>query len=74
MAALLHFEVLLTDGLIEVDGADAYAPDGQMTTFYRCRDGRETIDVWATRIASFRTADILRVRRVEDPAPKVRVA
>jgi hypothetical protein len=74
MAALLHFEVLLTDGLIEVDGADAYAPDGQMTTFYRCRDGRETIDVWATRIASFRTADILRVRRVEDAVPTVRVA
>jgi hypothetical protein len=74
MAALLHFEVLLTDGLIEVDGADAYAPDGQMTTFYRCRDGRETIDVWATRIASFRTADILRVRRVEGAVPTVRVA
>jgi len=73
MAAPLHYEVLLTDGLIEVDGADAYAPDGQLTTFYRCRDGKDTIDVWATRIASFRTADILRIRRVEHLAP-VRVA
>jgi hypothetical protein len=73
MAASLHFEVLLTDGLIEVEGADAYAPDGQMTTFYRCREGRETIDVWATRIASFRTADILRIRRV-DARAAVRVA
>lgn len=67
MAALLRFEILLTDGLVEIDGADAYAPDGQMTTFYRCRDGRETIDVWATRIGSFRTTDILRIRRVEAP-------
>jgi hypothetical protein len=73
MAAPLHFEILLTDGLIEVDGADAYAPDGQMTTFYRCREGRDTIDVWATRIASFRTADILRIRRV-DARAAVRVA
>jgi hypothetical protein len=73
MAAPLHFEILLTDGLIEVEGADAYAPDGQMTTFYRCREGRETIDVWATRIASFRTADILRIRRV-DARAAVRVA
>jgi hypothetical protein len=73
MAASLHFEVLLTDGPIEVEGADAYAPDGQMTTFYRCREGRDTIDVWATRIASFRTADILRIRRVDAPAA-VRVA
>jgi len=73
MAAPLHFEILLTDGLIEVEGADAYAPDGQMTTFYRCREGRDTIDVWATRIASFRTADILRIRRI-DARAAVRVA
>lgn len=69
MAAPLCYEVLLTDGLSQVEGADAYAPDGQMTTFYRCREGRETIDVWATRIASFRTADILRIRRVEAAVP-----
>ena len=68
MVALRRYEILLTDGLVEIDGADAYGPDGQMTTFYRCRDGREIIDVWATRISSFRTADILRIRRVESPA------
>jgi hypothetical protein len=65
MAAALHYEILLADGLVVVDGADAYAPDGQMTTFYRCRDGRDTIDVWATRVASFRTADIVRILRIE---------
>ncbi len=73
MAAHLHYDVLLSDGPVTVDGADAYAPDGSFTTFYRCGNGRETIDVWATRVASFRTADILRILRVEATA-HVRVA
>lgn len=73
MADHTRFEVLLADGLVEVDGADAYAPDGALTTFYRCGEGRATIDVWATRVASFRTADVLRIRRVERPA-SIRVA
>lgn len=72
MAAPLCFEVLLTDGIVEVEGADAYAPDGALTTFYRCRDGRDTIDSWATRVASFRTADVLRILRIdESDAPRL---
>jgi hypothetical protein len=74
MAANVSYEVTLTDGIVEVRGADAYAPDGRMTTFYRCRDDREAIDSWATRIASFRTADIVRIMRVEAPAMGIRVA
>ena len=74
MAANVRYEVTLTDGVVEVDGADAYAPDGRMTTFYRCRDDREAIDSWATRIASFRTADIVRILRVEAPQAAIRVA
>ncbi len=73
MAAPLRYEVLLTDGVVEIAGANAYAPDGQMITFYRCRDDCHTIDAWATRVASFRAADIRRVIRVEPPA-HVRVA
>lgn len=65
MNSPLRYDVLLADGVIEIDGANAYAPDGQMTTFYRCRDDRETIDAWSIRIASFRTADIRRIVRVE---------
>jgi hypothetical protein len=76
MAELVRYHVTVSDGTVEVDGADAYAPDGAMTTFYRCRDGRLTIDSWATRIASFRTADIRRIVRVELPssAPSAWVA
>jgi hypothetical protein len=73
MAALPRYDVLLADGLVQVTGADAYAPDGQLTTFYRCRDGRDTVDVWATRVASFRTTDVLRILRI-DPADHIRVA
>jgi hypothetical protein len=65
MADTVRYEVTLADTTVEVVGADAYAPDGALTTFYRCRDGREAIDVWATRVASFRTTDILRVLRIE---------
>jgi hypothetical protein len=36
-----------------------------MTTFFRRGDGREVIDSWSTRMASFRTADLVVVRRRE---------
>ena len=71
MVEHVRYEVTLADTTVEVVGADAYAPDGALTTFYRCRDGRGTIDVWATRVASFRTADILRILRIEERVAQV---
>jgi hypothetical protein len=60
------FEVILRDRTVEtVDGADAYQQEGPMTTFFRRGDGREVIDSWSTRMASFRTADLLVVRRLD---------
>ena len=67
MAELARYEVTVTEGTIVVDGADAYAPDGALTTFYRCRDGRTTVDAWATRVASFRTTDVHRIMRMATP-------
>jgi hypothetical protein len=61
------FEVTLRDRSAEVvAGADAYQQEGPMTTFFRRGDGRDVIDSWSVRIASFRTADLLSVRRWED--------
>lgn len=58
------YTVTLTDRTIEqIDGADAYQQEGQMTTFFATR--REVIDSWSTRLASFRTSEILSVRRVD---------
>jgi hypothetical protein len=64
----VRYEVTVGDDVVHVEGADAYAPDGALTTFFRCRDGRHTIDSWATRVASFRTTDVRRIVRIEAPA------
>ena len=69
------FEVMLRDRSVEtVDGADAYQQEGPMTTFFRRGNGREVIDSWSTRIASFRTADLLAVRRCEAVVDQLRAA
>jgi hypothetical protein len=69
------FEVMLRDRSVEiVDGADAYQQEGPMTTFVRRGDGRAVIDSWSTRVASFRTADILAVRRREPAVEQLRAA
>ena len=65
----MSFEVVLQDSRVErVDGADAFAPEGTMTSFFRLAEGRRTIDAWSTRVASVRTASILLVRRLETDA------
>ncbi len=67
------FEVTLRDRSVEtVDGADAYQQEGPMTTFFRRGDGRDVIDSWSIRVASFRTADLLVVRRREAAAAGLR--
>lgn len=43
--------------------ADAYQQEGPMTTFFALADDRRVIDCWSTRVASYRTADIVTVRR-----------
>ena len=64
------FEVVLSTGeTTMVDGADAYQPEGPLTTFFRAGSSRTTIDSWSTRIASFRTADIVTVRRAAGVRP-----
>jgi len=51
-----------------VGAADAYQQEGVMTTFFRTDDHRRTVDSWSTRIASFRTAEILIIRRHDEVA------
>ena len=60
------YEVTMKDRTTElIDGADAYQQEGQMTTFFRRDEGRHVVDCWSTRVASFRTADILIIRRTQ---------
>ena len=61
------FEVTLRDSTRElIDGADAYQQEGMLTTFFRQGDGRAVVDCWSTRIASFRTAEVLIIRRLDE--------
>jgi hypothetical protein len=48
-----------------VDGADAYAQEGQLTTFFQTDPDRGTVDRWSIRLASFRTSEVMAVRRLE---------
>jgi hypothetical protein len=65
---MASFEIKLKDGTVEViEGADAYQPDGQFTTFFAL-DGRSVVDCWSVRVASIRSAEIVAVWRREPAA------
>ena len=62
----MTYQVTLRDRTIEtVDEADAFCHERVMTTFYRTGNLRRTVDCWAVPLASFRTDEILMVRRIE---------
>ncbi len=62
--ALMNFELSFVDGRAEVVfGADSYEQEGPMTTFFQS-EGRNYMDFWSLRVASFRTIDLASVRRV----------
>ena len=66
------YRITLKDRTTEhIDDADAYQQEGQMTTFFRTGSGRQVVDTWSTRLASFRTSEILAIRRVEPTATTV---
>jgi hypothetical protein len=65
---MASFDVILKDRTVEViDGADAYQQEGQMTTFFATGEGKQVVDCWSTRLASFRTSEILIIRRAAEP-------
>ncbi|MFN0026781.1 MAG: hypothetical protein ACKV2O_06285 [Acidimicrobiales bacterium] len=66
-----RFAVTLSTGeTVTVEGVDAYQPEGPLTTFFATGSSRQTIDSWSTRLASFRTADIMSIRRVAEAEPR----
>jgi hypothetical protein len=63
------YDVQTSDGSVEhVAHADTYLQEGPLTTFFRTDAGRRVVDSWSVRLASFRTAEIARIRAVEDDA------
>jgi hypothetical protein len=60
----MAFEVTLTDDTTErVDGAHSYALEGPLTTFFG-NDRPRPLDTWSTKVASYRTDRIARIRRL----------
>ena len=63
----MSYEVTVADGTTEVvAGADTYQQEGPLTTFFRTEPGRRVVDCWSVRLASFRTADVQRIRVAVD--------
>jgi hypothetical protein len=62
------YRITLKDRSIEeIAEADAYQQEGPMTTFFRTGSGRQVVDTWSTRLASFKTSEIIAIRRLEEP-------
>lgn len=61
----MSYAVTVSDGDdVVVAGADTYQLEGPLTTFFSTDAGRRVVDCWSVRLASFRTADIVRIRVV----------
>ncbi|HEV2808861.1 MAG TPA: hypothetical protein VGV93_00500 [Acidimicrobiales bacterium] len=61
----MSYTVTVSDGDdVVVPGADTYQLEGPLTTFFSTDAGRRVVDCWSVRLASFRTADIVRIRAV----------
>ena len=72
---MARYAVTLKDRTVEViDDADAYQQEGPMTTFFALAPDRQVVDCWSTRLASFRSSEVMIIRRealggsVEDTA------
>jgi len=64
----MAFEITLTDeSTEEVHGADSYAQEGPLTTFFG-NDRPRPLDSWSVKVASYRTDRIARIRRLEPTA------
>lgn len=60
----MAFEITLSDDTVEqVEGADSYSQEGPLTTFYG-NDRPRPLDCWSTKVASYRTDRISRIRRL----------
>jgi len=66
MESPVVFEVILSDSETQViRGANGYAQEGPLTTFFSSPRSRAQIDSRSERLGSFRTADIRRIVRRE---------
>ncbi len=65
---MARYLLTLDDDHHEEIDADTYVLEGPLTTFFQTRGGSTVVDSWAVRLASYRTANVLAVRRLVDVA------
>ncbi|MEZ5341557.1 MAG: hypothetical protein R2706_08915 [Acidimicrobiales bacterium] len=56
---------LSNDRTERVEQATGYQAEGPMTTFFSNESTRNVLDSWSTRYASYRTTEIVAIRRLE---------
>ncbi|CAN5698233.1 hypothetical protein BH23ACT1_BH23ACT1_08860 [soil metagenome] len=62
----MGYRVTISDGAdVVVAGADTYQLEGPLTTFFSTDAGRRVVDCWSVRLASFRTADVVRIAQID---------
>ena len=60
----MSFQVVLLDDSVEwVVDADGYQQEGPLTTFFDNGSRPGGLGAWSVKVASFRTDQILRIRR-----------
>ncbi len=63
---MAQFTIQLSKGeTITIEEADTYQFEGPLTTFFSTGSSRQVIDSWSTRVASYRTADIVSIERFD---------
>lgn len=63
---MAQFAIQLSKGeTITIAEADTYQFEGPLTTFFSTGSSRQVIDSWSTRVASYRTADIVSIERFD---------
>jgi hypothetical protein len=62
----MTFQITLTDNKYEtIDSADGYELEGPLTTFFTSDGHTMRLSSWSTRLASFRTSEIVCIKKVE---------
>ncbi|MBP9114928.1 MAG: hypothetical protein KBF89_01115 [Acidimicrobiia bacterium] len=63
----MTFQITLTDNKYEtIDLADGYELEGPLTTFFASDGHTMRLSSWSTRLASFKTSEIICIRKIDE--------
>lgn len=63
----MTFQITLANQTFEtIDHADGYELEGPLTTFFTSDGHTMRLSSWSTRLASFKTSEIVCIKKIED--------